>query len=213
MCIHMLQSILLFFFFFFFWVTGNCPPSATWQRYRTNLVWKMSTLCQLTPTKIPDKLKKCEHQPSQDDKAISPLLSFFFFLFDLHRNCPPSANWQRYRTNLPRYLCRAKIKVNEPSLRQSSGSETTCPSDQSIARKPQTGTEAGHVMMLSFFFFFFFFWVTGNCPPSATWQRYRTNLVWKMSTLCQLTPTKIPDKLKKCEHRPSQDDKAISPQL
>ena len=30
--------------------------------------------------------------------------------------------------------------------------------------------------------FFFFLGLQGNCSPSARWQRYRTNLVWKMST-------------------------------
>ena len=49
-----------FFSFLFSGLQGNCPPSATWQRYRTNLIWKMSTLRRQMPTKIPDKLKMCE---------------------------------------------------------------------------------------------------------------------------------------------------------
>ena len=56
-------------------------------------------------------------------------------------------------------LCQVAKVPNEPSLRQNNGSETMCPSDQSMASVPQTGqakrlramttsrgSKAGHVM-------------------------------------------------------------------
>lgn len=73
-------------------------------------------------------------------------------------------------------LCQVAKVPNEPNLRQNNGSETMCPSDQSMASVPQTGqaerfgamttsrgSKAGHVM-------------TQMCQPSKAGKMARASI-------------------------------------